>query len=303
MRRLPPHILVTTPESLYVLLTSASGRDMLRTVRTFILDEIHALAGSKRGAHLALSLERLEALAGGPLQRIGISATQGAVTDMAHFLFGTGETGSAGVSPAIRGSAGIPPACCDCTIIDLGHSRPLDLGLEIPASPLEAVMAGEVWGELYDRLANLALEHRTALIFVNTRRLAERVAHHLSERLGADWEHRREAEGRLKAGTLRALVATASLELGIDIGDRPGVPARFATVRRRPAATGRSLRPCLGGYSQGPTVPPVPRRPGRVYCTARGGTDVAARPHPDPPPTPGCAGPADRRRGRRPGLR
>jgi len=170
-------------------------------------------------------------------------------------------------------------------------------------------MAGEVWGELYDRLANLALEHRTTLIFVNTRRLAERVAHHLSERLGADavmahhgslaWEHRREAEGRLKAGMLRALVATASLELGIDIGDidlvcQLGSPRSVAALL---AATGRSLRPCLGGYSQGPTVPPVPRRPGRVYYTARCGTDAAARPHPDPPPTPGCAGPADRRRG------
>ncbi|WP_176722351.1 DEAD/DEAH box helicase [Candidatus Thiosymbion oneisti] len=241
MRRLPPHILVTTPESLYILLTSASGRDMLKTVRTVILDEIHALAGSKRGAHLALSLERLEALApevltGQPLQRIGISATQGSVTDMAHFLLGIREM--------------------PCAIIDLGHSRPLDLGLEVPASPLEAVMAGEVWGELYDRLAALALEHRTTLIFVNTRRLAERVAHHLSGRLGEGAvmahhgslarEHRCEAEDRLKAGALRALVATASLELGIDIGDidlvcQLGSPRSVAALLQRVGRSGHAL--------------------------------------------------------------
>jgi len=272
MRRLPPHILVTTPESLYILLTSASGRDMLGTVRTVILDEIHALAGSKRGAHLALSLERLEALAGRPLQRIGISATQGSVTDMAHFLLGTQETRSADVPSACAGRmpalqfAGVPPAIHDrssldtqepsCTIIDLGHSRHLDLGLELPASHLEAVMAGEVWGELYDRLADLALAHRTTLIFVNTRRLAERVAHHLSEHLGEGavmahhgslaWEHRREAEGRLKAGALRALVATASLDLGIDIGDidlvcQLGSPRSVAALLQRVGRSGHAL--------------------------------------------------------------
>ncbi|MCB2262580.1 MAG: DEAD/DEAH box helicase [Candidatus Thiosymbion ectosymbiont of Robbea hypermnestra] len=236
MRRRPPHILVTTPESLYILLTSASGRAMLGTVRTVILDEIHALAGSKRGAHLALSLERLEALAGRSLQRIGISATQESVADMARFLLGDRET--------------------PCARIDLGRDRPLDLGLELPASPLEAVMAGEVWGELYERLAHLAREHRTTLIFVNTRRLAERVAHHLSERLGADAvmahhgslarEHRREAETRLKAGSLRALVATASLELGIDIGDidlvcQLGSPRSVVALLQRVGRSGHAL--------------------------------------------------------------
>jgi len=256
MRRLPPHILVTTPESLYILLTSASGRDMLGTVRTVILDEIHALAGSKRGAHLALSLEWLEALAGRPLQRIGISATQGSVTDVAHFLLGTQETRSADVPPAIHDRSSLDTQEPSCTIIDLGHSRHLDLGLELPASHLEAVMAGEVWGELYDRLADLALAHRTTLIFVNTRRLAERVAHHLSEHLGEGavmthhgslaWEHRREAEGRLKAGALQALVATASLELGIDIGDidlvcQLGSPRSVAALLQRVGRSGHAL--------------------------------------------------------------
>gem|GEM_PF-3883781 len=174
-------------------------------------------------------------------------------------------------------------------------------------------MAGEVWGELYDRLANLALEHRTTLIFVNTRRLAERVTHHLPERLGADavmahhgslaWEHRREAEGRLKAGTLHALVATASLELGIDIGDidlvcQLGSPRSVAALLQRVGRSGHAL----AATPKGRLFPLS--RDDLAECTAhsRGGTDAAARPHLDPPPTPGCAGPADRRRGRRPGL-
>ncbi len=284
MRRMPPHILVTTPESLYILLTSASGRDMLRTVRTVILDEIHALAGNKRGAHLALSLERLETLARRSLQRIGISATQGSVSDMEHFLLGTQEGVAKAPLPAGRGSlsragegswvrgskgedrcllrhppqetgsTGVPET--PCTVVDLGHGRPLDLGLELPNSPLEAVMSGEVWGELYDRLAALSREHRTTLIFVNTRRLAERVAHHLSSLLGEgavmahhgslSREHRREAEGRLKAGELRALVATASLELGIDIGDidlvcQLGSPRSLATLLQRVGRSGHAL--------------------------------------------------------------
>jgi len=201
---------------------------------------------------LALFLERLKALTGQP-QRIGISATQGSVTDMAHFLLGTQETRSADVSSACMGRmpalqfAGVPPAIHDrssfdtqppCAIISLGHSRYLDLGMEIPASHLEAVMAGEVWGEIYDRLAALTLEHRMTLIFTNTRRLAERVAHHLSKRLGEGaviahhgslaWEHRREAEGRLKAGALRALVATPKGWLFPLSSDRPGRVHRTA---------------------------------------------------------------------------
>src|SRR5216117_1003602 len=220
----PPHILVTTPESLYLLLTSESGRRMLSTARTLILDEIHAVVDDRRGAHLALSVERLAALtrlrqgyggqAKNPLQRIGLSATQKPIEEVARFLVGT---------CAVDG-AGNP----DCEIIDIGHRRELDLAIEIPSSPLEAVMSNEVWEEIYSRLAELIQEHRTTLVFVNTRRMAERVTHHLSELLGADavTSHhgslsaklRLDAEDRLKRGELKALVATASLELGIDIG-------------------------------------------------------------------------------------
>jgi ATP-dependent helicase Lhr and Lhr-like helicase len=210
----PPHILVTTPESLYLLLTSESGRGMLRTVRTLILDEIHAVVDDRRGSHLSLSVERLAALAQGPLQRIGLSATQKPIEEVAHFLVGTRAVDEAG-DP-------------DCEIIDIGHRRELDLAIEMPKSPLEAVISGEVWEEVYRRLAELIEAHRTTLVFVNTRRMAERVTHHLSELLGADaiTSHhgslsaklRLEAEDRLKRGELKALVATASLELGIDIG-------------------------------------------------------------------------------------
>src|SRR5213082_1924390 len=214
----PPHILVTTPESLYLLLTSESGRDMLRTVRTLIMDEIHAVVDDRRGAHLALSVERLTALtksgSGGPLQRIGLSATQKPIEEVARFLVGTRDVDGA-CNP-------------DCEIIDIGHRRELDLAIELPSSPLEAVMSNEVWEEIYSQLAELIQEHRTTLVFVNTRRMAERVTHHLSELLSADavTSHhgslsaklRLDAEDRLKSGRLKALVATASLELGIDIG-------------------------------------------------------------------------------------
>jgi ATP-dependent helicase Lhr and Lhr-like helicase len=209
MRRRAPHIVVTTPESLYILLGSQSGRDMLSTCRTVIVDEIHAVAGNKRGAHLALSLERLQALTGPALIRVGLSATQKPIQEVAKFLTGARDT--------------------VCTIVDSGHARRRDLALEIPAAPLEAVMSGEVWMQIYDRLAQLVLEHRTTLVFVNTRRLVERVARHLSERLGEEnvaahhgslsKERRLNAEQRLKRGELKVLVATASLELGIDIGD------------------------------------------------------------------------------------
>src|SRR5438034_1158356 len=210
----PPHILVTTPESLYLLLTSDSGRNMLRTARTLILDEIHAVVDDRRGAHLALSVERLAALTKQPLQRIGLSATQRPIEEVARFLVGTGAVDERGKP--------------DCEIIDIGHRRELDLAIEIPKSPLEAVMSNEVWEEIYHRLAELIRAHRTTLVFVNTRRMAERVTHHLSELLGADavTSHhgslsaklRLDAEDRLKRGELKALVATASLELGIDIG-------------------------------------------------------------------------------------
>src|SRR5438874_3097090 len=222
----PPHMLVTTAESLYLLLTSDSGRKMLSTVRTVILDEIHAVVDDRRGAHLALSIERLVALTEKPLQRIGLSATQKPIEEVARFLVGTRNVD--------------PKGTPNCAIIDIGHKRELDLAIEIPKSPLEAVMSNEVWEEVYSRLAELIQAHRTTLVFVNTRRMAERVTHHLSELLGADavTSHhgslsaklRFDAEDRLKRGELKALVATASLELGIDIGSVDLV-CQLATTR------------------------------------------------------------------------
>jgi len=215
MTKRPPHIVVTTPESLYILLTSEGGRRMLETARTLIVDEIHAVVGDKRGSHLALSIERLEQLTAQKLVRIGLSATQRPIEEVARFLVGT-----ANIDEANRP---------DCAIIDSGHTRQLDVAIELTDSPLSAVMSGEVWEEVYDRLAELIRQHHTTLVFVNTRRLAERVARHLGERLGDEniaahhgslaREQRLTAEQRLKAGELSALVATASLELGIDIGD------------------------------------------------------------------------------------
>jgi len=227
MRRKAPHIIVTTPESLYILLGSESGRAMLSTCRTVIVDEIHAIAGNKRGAHLALSLERLQSLTTHALTRIGLSATQKPVEEVARFLIGTGSTvGTGGKGGAGDGGASDTGRCA---IIDGGHLRSRDLALELPPAPLEAVMSGEVWTLVYDRLAELIREHRTTLVFVNTRRLAERVARHLSERLDEEnvathhgslsKDRRLDAEQRLKRGELKVLVATASLELGIDIGD------------------------------------------------------------------------------------
>ena len=238
MLRTPPHILVTTPESLYLLLTSERSREMLRTARTVIVDEIHALIGTRRGAHLALSLERLQHLAEAPLLRLGLSATQKPVDEVARFLVGADSS---------RG---------DCTIVDEGHRRAIDLAIEVPGSPLSAVMSHEVWEEYYDRLVSLVDAHRTTLIFVNTRRMAERVARNLSERLGEDAvtahhgslskEMRLDAESRLKGGQLRALVATASLELGIDIGHvdlvcQIGSPHRIATLLQRVGRSGHTI--------------------------------------------------------------
>ena len=239
----PPHILVTTPESLYLLLTSENGRRMLSDVHTVIVDEIHALVGNKRGSHLSLSLERLDNLTNKELIRIGLSATQKPIEKVAHFLIGCREASRVGK--------------LDCTTINIGHKRELYLAIEVPRSPLTAVMPNEVWGEIYERLEELIQTHRTTLIFVNTRRLAERMAHNLTERLGSEIitahhgsmskEQRLDAEQRLQAGSLRALVATASLELGIDIGSvdlvcQMGSPKSIATFLQRVGRSGHSIK-------------------------------------------------------------
>ncbi len=239
--RHPPHILVTTPESLYLMLTSPKSRETLRSVRTVIVDEIHALARDKRGSHLALSLERLECLCRSSPVRIGLSATQSPIERIARFLVGARED-----------AAGRPA----CSIIDSGHVRELDLKIEVPPSDLSAVCSHEQWGEVYEQLARLITLHRSTLVFVNTRRLAERVCHHLTETLGADAvashhgslsrELRHSAEERLKTGQLRAIVATASLEMGIDVGFidlvcQIGSPRAIATLLQRVGRSGHSL--------------------------------------------------------------
>jgi ATP-dependent Lhr-like helicase len=252
LKRKPPHILVTTPESLYVLLGSVSGRKMLSTARTLIVDEIHAVAASKRGSHLALSMARLDALCGRPLVRVGLSATQKPIDEVARFLVGTG-----GIAPD-----GKP----DCALIDIGHHKQRDLALELPPVPLSAVMSNDQWEMVYDRLAELVAQHRTTLVFVNTRRMAERAARHLGERLGKDVvaahhgslarDSRLDAEQRLKAGDLKVLVATASLELGIDIGDvdlvcQLGSPRSIAGFLQRVGRSGHAV----GGVPKGRLFP------------------------------------------------
>ena len=259
----PPHLFVTTPESLFILLTTRRGRRMLQTVRTVIVDEIHAVADDKRGSHLALSLERLDHLAvhgtaedafpggsddmsgtdgpppaGRPPLRIGLSATVRPIEEVASFLVGRVDGGSAS----------------DALVIDEGHAREMELAIEIPESPLEALLSNEAWEEIYDRLAGLIRGNRTTLVFVNTRRMAERVTRHLADRIGEDAvtshhgslsrERRMEAERRLKAGQLRAIVATASLELGIDIGTvdlvcQIGSPRTIAAFLQRVGRSGR----------------------------------------------------------------
>jgi ATP-dependent helicase Lhr and Lhr-like helicase len=246
----PPHILVTTPESLYVLLGSPRSRAMLATVRAVIVDEIHAVAASKRGSHLALSLERLDALTaahaqslGAPhrLARIGLSATQKPIDEIARFLVGAGATRN-GVA--------------DCAIVDIGYAKERDLALELPPTPLSAVMSNDQWEQVHGRIAELALAHRTTLVFVNTRRMAERAARHLGERLGKDAvaahhgslakEIRLDAEQRLKRGELKVLVATASLELGLDIGEvdlvcQIGSPRSIAAFLQRAGRSGHAV--------------------------------------------------------------
>ncbi len=245
MTKHAPHILVTTPESLYILLTAEGSRKTLRNVRTLIVDEIHAIADDKRGSHLALSIARLEALTGAPIQKIGLSATVSPIEEVAQFL-----------SP-------------EAHIVQVGHRRAMDIAVETPRDELGAVASTEMWGEIYDRIAELARENRTTLVFVNTRRLSERVAHHLGERLGenAVLPHhgslsrrlRLEAEQRLKNGELKAVVATASLELGIDIGSvdlvcQIGTPRAIAVALQR---IGRA----------GHWVGALPK--GRIFATTR----------------------------------
>jgi ATP-dependent Lhr-like helicase len=235
MLRKPPHILVTTPESLYILLTTSRGREMLATVRTVIVDEIHALARDKRGSHLALSLERLATLAG-EFQRIGLSATQKPLSEVGKFLVGAGR---------------------QCELVDVGHRREMDLAVVVPPSPLSTVCSHEQWDEIYQQIAQLINGHRTTLIFVNTRKLAERLTARLTEVMGEDQvtchhsslskERRLDAEHRLKSGSLRALVATASLELGIDIGDvdlaiQVGATRSIATFLQRIGRSGHAIR-------------------------------------------------------------
>ncbi len=236
MLRKPRTFVVTTPESLYLMVTAAKSRETLRTVRTVIVDEIHAMARDKRGSHLAITLERLHHVCHQPPARIGLSATQRPIETVARLLVGT------------RTTDGTPAGPIDCAIVDSGHQRALDVRLELPDSELEAVASHAQMDQVLDRIAELVADHRTTLVFVNTRRLAERLAHQLGERLGDDVvaahhgslskDRRHRVERRLRAGELRALVATASLELGIDVGPvelvcQIGSPRSIATFLQR----------------------------------------------------------------------
>ena len=248
MVRKPPHVLVTTPESLFILMTAERSRRALRSTRTVIVDEIHAMVDDKRGSHLALTLARLEDLvrkAGGRRpQRVGLSATVNPIDEVARFL-----TGSAGASETASPAA-------STVIVNSGHRRALDLSVEVPQEELSVVATNEMWREIYDRLAELIRGHRTTLVFVNTRKLCERVSHHLAQRLGGDavlahhgsLSHpiRHSAETRLKAGELRAVVATASLELGIDVGSvdlvcQIGTPRSIAVALQRVGRSGHKV--------------------------------------------------------------
>ena len=252
MAKQPPHILITTPESLYILLTSESGRRGLRQVRTLILDEIHAVADDKRGSHLALSVERLCALADGPITRVGLSATQRPIEEMARFLVGNQNISAEGVP--------------DCLIVDTGHAREIELSVRMPPSEVGPIATHELWSDTLDAVARLAEEHGTTLVFVNTRRLVERVSHQLSERMGEDAvaaHHgslsratRLSAEEKLKHGEVKVCVATASLELGIDIGDvdlvcQIGSPRSIGLLLQRVGRSGHHV----GGTPRGVLFP------------------------------------------------
>ena len=256
MLKRPPHILVTTPESLFILLTAEKSRRLLQTVRTVIVDEIHALAPNKRGAHLALSLERLEALTFTKPQRIGLSATQRPIELVAQFLVGNRAPSYDLYSALSPQSSALAP----CRIIDVGHRRELDLAVEVPKDELSVIATNAIWSDVYDRVAELVRQHRSTLVFVNTRRLAERVSHYLEERLndlGPDVvaahhgslsrQIRLSAEERLKTGKTRVVVATASLELGIDVGTvdlvcQIGSPRAIATALQRIGRAGHWIQ-------------------------------------------------------------
>jgi ATP-dependent Lhr-like helicase len=242
MVRRPPHILITTPESLFILLTAERSRQALANAETVIVDEIHAIAGDKRGAHLALSLERLDALAGRRLQRIGLSATQKPIEDIARLL-----VGSARVDP--HGSP-------QCAIVDMGHRRTMELLIELPDQELGPIASHEMWAEVYDRIVALTQQHHSTLVFVNTRRLVERVAHQLTTRVGEgrvaahhgslSRQMRLDAEEGLKSGAIPVVVATASLELGIDIGHvdlvcHLGAPRALSTLLQRVGRSGHGV--------------------------------------------------------------
>ena len=219
--RKPPHVLITTPESLFILLTSERGRNALKSARSLILDELHAVAPNKRGSHLALSVERLQRLAEGPITRIGLSATQKPIEEVARFLIGGAGAMDGASAPGVSG---------DCAVVNVGHRRAMDVAIEMPSDyELGPIATHEMWAQTLDRVTELVGEHATTLVFVNTRRLVERVAHLLSDRLGEEnvaahhgslsRETRQDAERRLKEGRVKVCVASASLELGIDVGD------------------------------------------------------------------------------------
>ena len=241
MLRRPPNFLVTTPESLYLLVTAQRSRAALGAVRTVIVDEIHAVARDKRGSHLALTLERLAGICAQPPMRVGLSATQRPIETIARLLVGAG--------PGREDGGGRPI----CAIVDVGHQRPLDIAIELPEEELAAVASREQLDDIVGRIADHVRAHRTTLVFVNTRRMSERVAHLMAERLGDDCvmahhgslsrERRTLVESRLRAGELRCLVATASLELGIDIGPIDLVcqiasPRNLATFLQRVGRSG-----------------------------------------------------------------
>ncbi len=270
----PPHILITTPESLYILLTAERSRQMLKRAHTVIVDEIHAVAGDKRGAHLALSLERLDALAGRPLQRIGLSATQKPMEDIACLLVGTRR---------LR-----PDGTPECAIVDVGHKRELDLSIEVPDQELGPITSHGLWAEVYDRIVQQIQTHRATLVFVHTRRLVERVAHQLTDRLGEgkvlahhgslSRKTRLEAEEKLKAAEVPVVVATASLELGIDIGHvelvcHIGAPRSIATLLQRVGRSGHWLGAVPKGILYPLTRDDLLQCAASVYAVRRGDLD------------------------------